>query len=88
MNKQIVVRLKAKKLETPLKKQKNEEQHITLRNHADEQIRRNEARLKSLVNILQYNAETTQAFLDNALNEAIKLTESKIGYIYFYHEDP
>jgi PAS domain S-box-containing protein len=60
---------------------------INERKQGEEQIRRNEARLRSLVNILQYNAKTTQEFLDNALNEAIKVTESKIGYIYFYHED-
>jgi PAS domain S-box-containing protein len=50
-------------------------------------IIRNENRLKGLINILQFRTESTQEFLDNALNEAIKLTESKIGYIYFYHED-
>jgi PAS domain S-box-containing protein len=43
--------------------------------------------LKSLVNIMQHQSETTQAFLDHALNEAIRITESKIGYIYHYHED-
>lgn len=60
---------------------------ITEKKLNEEKIKRNEARLRSLVNILQYNAKTTQGFLDNALNEAINLTESKIGYIYIYHED-
>ena len=60
---------------------------VTERKLAEDQIRRNEARLKSIVNILQYRAATIQEFLDNALNEAIILTESKIGYIYFYHEE-
>ncbi len=60
---------------------------ITERKRAEEQIRQNEIRLKSLVRILQHSTATTQEFLDYALNEAIGLTESKIGYIYFYHED-
>lgn len=53
----------------------------------ENKVIRNENRLKGLINILQFRAESTQDFLDNALSEAIKLTESKIGYIYFYHED-
>ncbi len=57
------------------------------RNRAEEQIHLNETRLKSLLNIMQYRTNTTQEFLDYALNEVIKLTQSKIGYIYFYHED-
>ena len=39
------------------------------------------------MNILQYHAETTQEFLDYALNEAISLTGSRFGYIYFYREE-
>jgi PAS domain S-box-containing protein len=62
-------------------------QDITERKHSSEIVRLNEARLRSLVSILQYTAETTQEFLDNALNEAISLTESTIGYIYFYLEE-
>lgn len=60
---------------------------ITERKRVEEQLRRNEARLRNLVDILQYPAATTQAFLDFALDKAIELTESKIGYIYFYNED-
>ena len=54
---------------------------------AEEQIHLNETRLLSLLKIMQYRARTTQDFLDHALDEVIKLTQSKIGYIYFYHED-
>ena len=43
-------------------------------------------RMRHLVNILQYNTEDNQQFLDYALNEAIELTRSKLGYIYFYNE--
>lgn len=46
-----------------------------------------EARLQSILNILQYKAETTQDLLDYALTEAIRLTESKIGYLYYYNEE-
>jgi PAS domain S-box-containing protein len=51
------------------------------------EVRRNEARMRSLASILQYPADSVQDFLDYALNEAIQLTGSKIGYLYRYHED-
>jgi PAS domain S-box-containing protein len=57
------------------------------RERAVEDLQRNETHLRSLVEILQHRAETTQEFLDFALNEAVQLTESKIGYIYFYSEE-
>ena len=44
------------------------------------------ARLESLLRISQYRAKTVQDLLDYALSETIALTESKIGYIYFYNE--
>ncbi|NJD38729.1 MAG: HAMP domain-containing protein [Geobacter sp.] len=47
----------------------------------------NEQRLKSLVTLFQHPSDTIQEFLDNALDEAIRLTKSQVGYIYFYHED-
>jgi GAF domain-containing protein len=49
-------------------------------------LRLDEARLESLFNISQYKAETIQDLLDYALDEAITLTGSKIGYIYFYDD--
>jgi PAS domain S-box-containing protein len=51
-----------------------------------EELHLREERLKSLVDILQSRHDSVQEFLDLALNEAIKLTESKIGYIYHYNE--
>jgi PAS domain S-box-containing protein len=60
---------------------------ITDRKNAEERIRWNESRLKTLVSILQYPAKTIQDFLDYALEQAIQLTGSKIGYIYHYYED-
>ena len=60
---------------------------LTERQRAEEEVRRNEARLRSLASILQYPATSLQDFLDYALNEAIQLTDSKIGYLYRYYED-
>ncbi|MCX6005113.1 MAG: PAS domain S-box protein [Chloroflexi bacterium] len=60
---------------------------ITERLQASEQIKINEARLESLLKIARYRATSTQEFLDYALDEAINLTGSKIGYIYHYYED-
>lgn len=44
----------------------------------------NETRLESLVNVLEYEACSVQDFLNHALEEAIRLTESDLGYIYFF----
>lgn len=44
-------------------------------------------RLEALVKILKYDTSDRQQFLDYALEELIKLTESKIGYIYYYNEE-
>jgi PAS domain S-box-containing protein len=53
----------------------------------EEVLRNNEKRLRALVAILQYRTDTVQEFLDHSLDEIISLTQSKIGYIYFYDED-
>ncbi len=47
----------------------------------------NQERLESLVTISQRRTENTQELLDFALEEAIRLTRSAIGYIYFYNEE-
>ena len=60
---------------------------ITERKQAEEESRREDARSRSISAILQYRAEKTQEFLDFALEEAIKLTKSELGYICFYYED-
>jgi len=66
---------------------------ITERKQAEEKIHafgiaalRNESRLRRLLNILQHPSRSIQDFLDYALDQAIQLTESKIGYIYHYDE--
>ena len=59
---------------------------ITERKEAEAEVRLNEARLAGLLRISQYQAASIQDLLDYALDEAIALTGSKIGYIYFYDE--
>jgi len=59
---------------------------ITKQKEAERAIKVNETRLQSLVRILQHQAVDEQQFLDYALNEAIQLTDSKIGYIFIYNE--
>jgi PAS domain S-box-containing protein len=59
---------------------------ITDRMQAEEEIKLNEARLESLLKISQYETENIPNFLDFALDQAIQLTKSKIGYIYIYDE--
>nr|WP_319374524.1 PAS domain S-box protein [uncultured Methanobacterium sp.] len=53
----------------------------------EEELEKNQSRLKSLVRILQYRGESVEEFFDYALEEAIQLTESKIGYIAHYQSD-
>ncbi len=60
---------------------------ITEQKRAEEEALRNEARLEKIVDILHYKADSVQDFLDHALGEALELTQSKLGYIYHYHDD-
>ncbi|MDD5169359.1 MAG: PAS domain S-box protein, partial [Syntrophales bacterium] len=61
-------------------------QDITERKRVEEEIRLDEARMKSLLKISQHKAESIRELLDFALDEAIRLTGSKMGYIYFYDD--
>lgn len=47
----------------------------------------NESRLESLLRITRFETHDVQKLLDFALKEAIALTDSKIGYIYYYSEE-
>ncbi|MFH1036137.1 MAG: PAS domain S-box protein [Pseudomonadota bacterium] len=60
---------------------------ITLLKQAQEAQRREEARLESLVNISQYRSDNEEEILNLSLEEVLRLTDSKVGYIYNYHED-
>jgi PAS domain S-box-containing protein len=62
-------------------------QDITDRKIAEDALRMNEARLRSLVGILQYPAETIQEFLDYTLEEIIRFTDSHYGFIYYVYQE-
>ncbi len=53
---------------------------------AEVEINRHNERLESLWRISQFKTDNTRDLLDYALHEAILLTESKMGYIFFYNE--
>ncbi|MFH0735569.1 MAG: PAS domain S-box protein [bacterium] len=59
---------------------------ITKRKAAEEEIKLNHCRLEGLLRISHYKAASIKNFLDYALEEALILTQSKIGYIYYYDE--
>lgn len=58
----------------------------TKRKQHETELINNERRIASLFGISQYPYNNAQDFLDHALNELIELTDSKIGYIYYYNE--
>ena len=60
---------------------------VTDRKQSEVLLRRNEMRLQCLVEISQYQAKDIHDLLDYSLEQAIKMTGSKIGYIYTYYED-
>ncbi len=60
--------------------------NIRRRQKAEDEILHNLERNESLVRILQYPAASIQELIDYALQESINLTDSQIGYIYFYDE--
>lgn len=52
-----------------------------------QELRRNEYRLRLMVDTLQKEFPTANDLLDHALDQAITLTESRIGYIFLYDEN-
>jgi PAS domain S-box-containing protein len=59
---------------------------ITARKQAEEELRRNQARLQSLWNISQHEGHDLPDLVDYALEEAIKLTGSTVGWFGSYDE--
>jgi two-component system cell cycle sensor histidine kinase/response regulator CckA len=53
----------------------------------DDYTRKNEIRLNSLMSLAQMSEQTYQTVMDYGLEEGIKLTQSKVGYIYYYNEN-
>ncbi len=60
---------------------------ITRHKRAEQELRRNQSRLESLLEISQRPFDSVKELLDHALGEAIQLTSSRIGYIYHYYEE-
>jgi PAS domain S-box-containing protein len=60
--------------------------NINERKLIQEKIQQNELRLASLLKISQSTFDTNDDLLNFSLEEAIKLTASKIGFFYFYDE--
>jgi len=60
---------------------------ITDLKQAEEALRLNESRLKTLLELQQMSEASMQEITDFALEEGIRLTSSKIGYLAFTNED-
>ncbi|MEI6556294.1 MAG: PAS domain S-box protein [Paludibacter sp.] len=59
---------------------------ITERKLLEIQKQLDNRRLECILRLNQFKIDAIQEFLDNALEEAINLTDSKIGYIYYFDE--
>ena len=62
-------------------------QDITERKRVEEIAKLEEARLRSVLKISQHPSASMRELLDLALDEAIALSGSKFGYLYYYNED-
>ncbi len=60
---------------------------ITEQKRAQDELLLAKSRLEALLRISEYRIEDVPSFLDYALEEVLRLTESPYGYIYFYDED-
>lgn len=54
---------------------------VTFVKNIENKLCKNEHRLKSIVRIMQYYSDNEQDIIHNAIKEAIKLTESKCGFV-------
>lgn len=59
---------------------------ITQQKRAEKALQQNTLRMKSLLKVMQHESQSIQEFTNYALEEAIKLTDSKIGFLFFYNE--
>jgi PAS domain S-box-containing protein len=60
---------------------------ITDRKRAEETLLLDEARLEALVNLSQMSGASLRGLANFALEEGVRLTKSKIGYLAFMNED-
>lgn len=58
---------------------------ITERKKAEEEILKNAERLKAIVRIFEHKVKSTSELLNFALNEALYLTSSKLGFVYTFN---
>ncbi|MCL5035183.1 MAG: GAF domain-containing protein [Bacteroidetes bacterium] len=79
---------------TPVRNERGEithfiaiKQDITERKQVEEITKLEEARLRSVLKISQHPSAPMRELLDLALDEAIALSGSKFGYLYYYDED-
>ena len=59
----------------------------TERKQAEEAMRLNAARVQALLSLNQMTHSTLQEVIDYALEETVRLTQSKIGYLALFNED-
>ena len=81
----ISERIKAEQ-ENIAAKEKAEEREEKIKSQ-NQEILFNNQRLESLLEVSQFQTNSVQKLLDFALHQAVDLTNSKIGYIYFYVEE-
>ena len=62
-------------------------QDMTEQKRAHDNETRTLQRVQALASTLQYQGGTTHDYLDHALEQALALTESSIGYIFLYDEE-
>lgn len=63
------------------------QQSVSYYKRAKEQVKRNKERMQCLLNIFQFESKDVKELLDFALNEALGMTSSTYGYIYYYDEE-
>jgi PAS domain S-box-containing protein len=57
------------------------------RKKAEEEVKLNESRLSAIIDLYRMTSATRQEFSNYALEKAIELTKSRIGYLAFLNED-
>jgi len=60
---------------------------VTDRKHVEDLVRKNQMRLQSLMNLGIMKEASKHELVEYALEEIVKLTESKIGYLHFVEPD-
>lgn len=62
-------------------------QNITKQVEAEKEVQRSNRRMEILLELYNFTASGVSEILNFALEKALELSESKIGYIYFYNEE-